>query len=253
MQNLNAEAGRKDTLERLAAVDLSHTIEHGLVTYRGLPAPIICDYLSREASRAVYAPGTEFHIGKIEMVANTGTYVDSPYHRYAQGRDLSQLELWRLADVETVVVRCRAPELAPAGTLPATPRSRAIDVDMVASMGAGLRGKAVLFDTGWDRHFASEQYFSGHPFLTEAAARYLVQAGPAVVGIDSLNIDDTAGGQRPVHSLLLGADIPIVEHLTQLGRLPSLGARFFAVPVKVRGFGTFPVRAFALCPGIDGE
>ena len=231
---------------RSPAVDLSHTIEHGLVTYRGLPAPIICDYLSREASRTVYAPGTEFHIGKIEMVANTGTYVDSPFHRYADGRDLSQLELWRLADVESVVVRCRPS--ASVVTSPQPGAARAIDVAAIADLGVDLRGKAVLFDTGWDRHFATDQYFAGHPFLTEAAARYLVQAAPAVVGIDSLNIDDTSAGTRPAHSLLLGADIPIVEHLTQLQRLPQVGARFFAVPVKVRAFGTFPVRAFALLP-----
>lgn len=223
---------------RSPAIDLSHTVEHGLVTYRGLPAPIICDFLSREASRALYAPGTEFHIGKIEMVANTGTYIDSPFHRFADGRDLAALELWRLADVETVVVRCRPPD--------ESQRRRAIDVAAIADLGVELRGKAVLFDTGWDQHFNSERYFSGHPYLTAAAARYLAAAQPAIVGIDSLNIDDTADGQRPAHTALLGADIPIVEHLTRLDALPTHGARFFAVPVKVRAFGTFPIRAFAL-------
>lgn len=221
------------------AIDLSHTVEHGLVTYRGLPAPILCDFLSREASRALYAPGTEFHIGKIEMVANTGTYVDSPFHRFAEGRDLADLELARLADVEAVVIRCRPAPAAPSPT-------RAIDVAAIADLGIDLRGRAILFDTGWDRHFNSDAYFTGHPFLTAAAARYLAAAQPAIVGIDSLNIDDTTDGQRPAHTALLGADIPIVEHLTHLDQLPTHGARFFAVPVKVRAFGTFPVRAFAL-------
>ena len=240
----------KPSQPRRTAVDLSHTVEHGLVTYRGLSAPIICDYLSRAASRSIYAAGTEFHIGKIEMVANTGTYVDSPFHRYEQGRDLSELELSRLADVETVVVRCRLGESAREGDAGqgGARQERAIDVAAIAEMGVELRDKAVLFETGWDRHFGREPYFTGHPFLTEAAARYLVKNKPAIVGIDSLNIDDTAGGLRPVHSLLLGADIPIVEHLTQLGQIPRQGARFFAVPVKVRAFGTFPVRAFALLP-----
>lgn len=218
------------------SIDLSHTIEHGLVTYRGLPAPIICDYLTREASRKLYAPGTEFQIGRIDMVANTGTYIDSPFHRFADGKDLSQLSLSRLANIEAVVVRARHRAVD----------GRAIDVDAFSSLDVDLRGKAVLIDTGWDVHFASERYFNGHPFLTEAAARFLVDAGPAIVGIDSLNIDDTNDLRRPVHSLLLGADVPIVEHLTRLDRLPDRRARFFAVPVKVRGFGTFPVRAFAL-------
>lgn len=230
------------THQQKPPVDLSHTVEHGLITYRGLPAPIVCDFLSREASRAVYAAGTEFHIGRIDMVGNTGTYVDSPFHRFPDGRDLSQLDLSRLANVDAVVVRCRPEQSDEQG------RVRRIDVAAIADLGQDLRGKAVLFDTGWDRYFASEAYFSGHPFLTEAAARYLAQAQPAVVGIDSLNIDDTADGQRPAHTLLLGADIPIVEHMTQLHQLPDRGARFFAVPVKVRAFGTFPVRAFALLP-----
>jgi arylformamidase len=223
------------------SIDLSHTIEHGLVTYRGLPAPIICDYLSREASKKLYAPGTEFHIGRIDMVANTGTYVDSPFHRYEDGKDLSQLELHRLANVETVVVRVRERLRDSA--------SRAIDVDAFATLRGELFGKAVLIDTGWDAHFATERYFEGHPFLTEAAARFLVEEAPAIVGIDSLNIDDTGDLRRPAHTLLLGADVPIVEHLTRLERLPDRRARFFAVPIKVRGFGTFPVRAFALDGG----
>jgi arylformamidase len=209
-------------------IDLSHTVEHGLVTYKGLPAPVICDFLSREQSRGVYAPGTEFHIGKIEMVANTGTYVDSPFHRYADGKDLSELPLESLADLDGIVVRHSGR---------AIPRAAFGDLD--------LRGKAVLVHTGWDRHWATEAYFEGHPFLTADAARHLVDSGVALAGIDSLNIDDTADLSRPAHSILLGAGIPITEHLCNLAALPERGFRFFAVPVKVKRFGTFPVRAFA--------
>ena len=211
-------------------IDLSHCVEHGMVTYKGLPAPIICDYLSREASRARYTPGTEFQIGKIEMVANTGTYIDSPFHRYADGRDLSELALESLADLDCVVVR-------------ATDRcERAIDE---AGSIAELRGKAVLFHTGWDAHWRTDRYFEGHPYLTGRLAEALVAAGAVLVGIDSFNIDCTDTGERPAHSTLLGAGIPIVEHLCGLAALPDRGARFFAVPVKVKGMGTFPIRAFA--------
>ena len=216
---------------KTSLIDLSHTVEHGMVTYKGLPAPIICDYLSREASRARYAPGTEFHIGKIEMVANTGTYVDSPFHRYADGLDLSQLPLECLANLDTVMVR------VPGG-------QRQIGLDYFERL--EVAGKAVLVATGWDQHWRTDQYFEGHPFLTAATAQWLRDAGATMVGIDSLNIDDTADLARPVHSTLLGAGIPIVEHLCGLAALPEKGARFFAVPVKVKNFGTFPVRAFAL-------
>jgi kynurenine formamidase len=212
-------------------IDLSHVIEHGLETYRGLPAPVISDYMSRERSRGHYAPGTEFHIGKIEMVANTGTYLDSPFHRHADGADLSQLALEQLADLEGVVVR------AP------VERGRSIDAGAFGKL--ELRGRAVLVHTGHDRHWRTERYFTGHPFLTEAAAGLLVERGAALVGIDSLNIDDTADGRRPVHTRLLAAGVPIVEHLTNLGALPDAGFRFSAVPPKVKSFGTFPVRAFA--------
>jgi kynurenine formamidase len=218
------------TAVRSTLVDLSHTVEHGLETYRGLPGPIICDFLSREASRAKYAPGTEFHIGRIDMVANTGTYVDSPFHRFADGRDLSELPLEQLADLDAVVVRPRA-------------GNRAVDRD--AFDGLDVKGRAVLVHTGWDRHWTTDAYFEGHPYLTEAAAAVLVERGAVFVGIDSFNIDDTADGRRPVHTTLLGNDIPIGEHLCGLGALPVRGARFFAVPVKVKAFGTFPVRAFA--------
>jgi arylformamidase len=212
-----------------ALIDLSHTVEHGLVTYKGLPAPLICDFLSREDSRRIYAPGTEFHIGKIEMVANTGTYVDSPFHRYADGADLSELPLESLANLDTVVVRHTG---------------RAIGREALGNL--DLRGKAVSVNTGWDRHWTTDQYFEGHPFLTEAAARHIADSGARLAGIDSLNIDDTADLTRPAHSILLRAGIPIAEHLCNLGALPARGFRFFAVPVKVKRFGTFPVRAFAI-------
>ena len=211
-------------------IDLSHCVEHGMVTYKGLPAPIICDYLSREASRTRYAPGTEFQIGKIEMVANTGTYIDSPFHRYADGRDLSELALESLANLDCVVVRAT------------DRRDRAIDE---AGSIAELRGKAVLFHTGWDVHWRTDQYFEGHPYLTGRLAEALVAADAVLVGIDSFNIDCTDTGERPVHTTLLGAGIPIVEHLRGLDALPDSGARFYAVPVKVKGMGTFPIRAFA--------
>src|SRR5437773_3480383 len=213
-------------------IDLSHTIERGLITYKGLPAPVICDFLSREQARQHYAPGTEFQIGKIEMVANTGTYLDSPFHRYADGKDLSQLELTSLANLDGVVVRAQN---VPIGA-----------VDARAFEGAPVKGKAVLVHTGWDAHWRTDKYFEGHQFLTKDAAQFLASEGATLVGIDSYNIDDTADLSRPAHSILLGAGIPIVEHMCNLGQLPDEGFKFFAVPVKVKGMGTFPVRAFAL-------
>ena len=211
-------------------IDLSHTIEHGLITYKGLPAPLICDFLSREQSRQHYAPGTEFQIGKIEMVANTGTYLDSPFHRYEDGKDLSQLPLTSLADLDGVVIR--------ADSAHAIRDTVVDDID--------VKGKAVLIQTGWDAHWKTDRYFEGHPFLTKDAAQLLADEGAALVGIDSYNIDDTDDLSRPAHSILLGAGIPIVEHMCNLKQLPVAGFKFFAVPVKVKGFGTFPVRAFAI-------
>ena len=212
-------------------IDLSHTIVNGLVTYKGLPAPIICDYLSREASRKHYAPGTEFQIGKIEMVANTGTYLDSPFHRFADGKDLSELELERLANL-------------PAIKIPAQ-RQRAIDVSCFRRA-ENIAGKAVLVETGWSRHWNTAQYFEEHPFLTEDSARFLADGGATLVGIDSHNIDDVQDLRRPVHTILLKNKIPIVEHMTNLSSLPQTEFRFFAVPPRVKGLGTFPVRAFAV-------
>ena len=214
-------------------IDVSHTVEDGMITYMGLPAPVITDHLSRVDSRGRYAEGTEFHIGKIEMVANTGTYLDSPFHRYPDGTDLAGLDLYSLANLDGLLVRCN------------TQNTRELNENLLK--GFDVRGKAVLFHTGWDAHWRTERYWSGeHPFVPEATANYLAKSGAALVGIDSYNLDSTQTGDRPAHSILLGHNIPVLEHLCGLGDLPEGGFKFFAVPVKVRNFGTFPVRAFAL-------
>ena len=215
-------------------IDLSHTIEDGMVTYKGLPAPLICDHLSRMQSRQLYAPGTEFQIGKITMVSNTGTYIDSPFHRYEDGTDIAGLQLASLAGLAGVVVRVTGMS----GT--AIPRE--------AFAAEDVKGKAVLIHTGWARHWRTDRYFEGHPFLTAGAAEYLRQAGAALVGIDSYNIDDIGDAHRPVHTTLLGAGIPIIEHMCGMEAVPNGNFRFTAVPPKVRGMGTFPVRAFATVP-----
>jgi kynurenine formamidase len=203
-----------------------------MITYEGLPAPIICDYLNREQSRRVYSEGTEFHIGKIEMVANTGTYLDSPFHRYADGSDLAGLSLSALANLEGVCLKTGERV------------QQAIDASLFHQV--EVRERAVLIQTGWDMYWRTKQYFTGHPFLTRDAAEFLASNGAKMVGIDSFNIDDIRDTQRPVHSILLQAGIPIVEHLCNLSALPEDGFKFFAVPVKVKGMGTFPVRAFGI-------
>jgi arylformamidase len=211
-------------------LDLSHVIEDGMVTYPGFPAPHVCDFLSREASRTRYAAGTTFQIGRIDLVANTGTYLDSPFHRYGDGRDIAQLTIDELADLPGVVLRTA---------------SGARSIDTSALAGLEVRGRAVLVHTGWAQHWRTERYGRGHPFLTAAAAGWLKDQGARLVGIDSLNIDGTEDGERPVHTTLLGAGIPIVEHLCGLERLPDAGFTFSAVPPAIRGMGSFPVRAFA--------
>ncbi len=211
-------------------IDLSHEIEDGMITYEGLPAPVISEYLSHEASRPHYAEGAEFSIGRIAMVGNTGTYVDSPYHRHAGGPDIAQLPLESLADLEGVVIR---------------PESRRIGAEAFESV--DVRGKAVLICTGWDVHWRTGRYWSGeHPFLSRDGAEHLVSKVVRFVGIDSYNIDDTADLTRPAHTLLLAAGIPVCEHMCNLGALPAGGFRFFAVPPRIRGFSSFPVRAFAV-------
>lgn len=212
-------------------IDLSHTIEDGLITYKGLPGPIICDYLSRESSRQFYELGTEFQIGKIEMVTNTGTYLDCPFHRYANGEDLSQVALEKMVDLEGIVIRADY--------------RNGIAVEPDILKGKEIRNKAVLIHTNWAEHWQTEQYFYNHSFLTEESARYLAACGVTLVGIDSHNIDDTRGNARPVHSTLLKEGILIVEHACNLDKLPDEGFLFSALPPKFKGVGTFPVRAIA--------
>ncbi len=212
-------------------IDLSHTVENGMITYKGFPAPIICDYLSRAESRSHYSGGTEFYIGKIEMIANTGTYVDSPFHRFADGIDLSELPLTSLADLEGIVIRAQ---------------NFGRSISAKAFSGIEVKGKAVLIHTDWARHWGTDQYFENHVFLTEDAAEFLTEKGAAFVGVDTYNIDDTTDGLRPVHTTLLGNRIPICEHMCELDALPEKGFRFHAVPVKVKAMGTFPVRAYAV-------
>jgi arylformamidase len=209
-------------------VDLSHRIEDGMVTYGDLPGPHICDYWTREGSAAHYDDGSSFQIGRIDMVANTGTYLDAPFHRYADGADIADLALEQLADLPGLVLRAEGPA-----------------IDAAAFEGLDLAGRAVLVHTGWDRHWRTGAYRAGHPFLTEAAARLLAERGARLVGIDSYNIDDTAGRARPVHTILLGAGILICEHMTGLAAIPDSGFAFSAVPPRIAGMGTFPVRAFA--------
>lgn len=212
-------------------IDLSHTIEHGTMTYKGFPAPVVCDYLSREDSRKIYEPGTEFQIAHIEMIANTGTYLDTPFHRYADGHDLSGVELERVIDLGGVIVR--------------VPHSERLAITRDDFAGLDVAGKAVLVHTGWSEFWGTERYFEGYPFLSEDAAQYLVDAGATLVGIDSHNIDDTSTNRRPVHSTLLGAGVLIVEHMRGLEEVPDGDFTFTAVPPKFKGVGTFPVRAFA--------
>ncbi len=213
-------------------IDLSHTLYDGLVTYKAIPGPVICDFLSREASRSLYDEGTEFHIPRIDMVANSGTYIDCPFHRYADGKDLSEVDLNQFADLPAIVVR--------------SPHAIQLEVEQHKFHGIDVFGKAVLIHTGWSEHWNTPTYLSDHPFLTQEAAQYLRDQGARLVGIDSHNIDDTRSrNSRPVHSILLRNDILIVEHLTGLDRLPDDEFLFSAIPPKIRGMGTFPVRAFA--------
>lgn len=212
-------------------IDLSHTIEDGMITYKGLPAPLICDYLSRENSKANYEPGTEFQIGRIDMVTNTGTYVDCPFHRYADGKDLSEVALEKFANLPGIVIH--------------VDYNNGLDIGKEYFENLDLKGKAVLVNTNWSKHWRTDAYFENHPFITEAGAIYLRNQGVALVGIDSHNIDDTRTKRRPVHTILLKAEILIVEHMCNLNALPDNVFSFNAVPPKFKGAGTFPVRAYA--------
>lgn len=230
----SAPGPRERSPDSRTMIDLSHTIESGMITYKGLPAPLICDFMSRDDSKRHYSAGTSFQIARFELVANTGTYLDSPYHRFEHGQDVSELALSNVAGLQGVLVNVEGMT------------ARAIDREVFLPF--DLCGKAVVVRTGWSRHWRTDRYFEGHPFLTESAAHHLRQQGAALVGIDSLNIDDTSGGERPVHTTLLDAGIPIVEHLCNLDRLPVTGFVFTAVPIKMRGAGSCPVRAFATAP-----
>ncbi|MBS1951645.1 MAG: Kynurenine formamidase, bacterial [Cytophagales bacterium] len=213
----------------MTLIDLSHSIENGMITYKGLPAPIICDFLSREESKQRYALGTEFQIGKIEMVANTGTYLDCPFHRYEHGKDLSQIRLEKLVELEGAYIDAEGIQ----------------EVGIEFFEGKNLTNKAVMVFTGWSKHWRTDAYFENHPFLTADAAAYLVSQRATLVGIDSHNIDDTRTNIRPVHSALLKNEILIVEHLAGLELLKGKKFKFSAVPPKFVGVGTFPVRAYA--------
>ncbi|MGH3736928.1 MAG: cyclase family protein [Micromonosporaceae bacterium] len=217
-----------------ALVELSHVIRPGMVTYPGLPGPTLTPYLTREASREHYAEGTEFAIDQLTLLGNTGTYLDAPSHRYADGDDLSAIGLERTADLPAVVVRVGGGH------------SRGIDVGLLAAL--EVAGAAVLLHTGDDARFGTDSYAERPHFLTRAGAAWLVERGAALVGIDAVNLDDTADGERPAHTLLLAAGIPVVEHLTGLHQLPPTGARFTAVPLRVAGLCSIPVRAFARLP-----
>ena len=219
-------------IEEKRFVDLSHLIEEGMTTFPGLPGPHICDFWTREGSAPNYDDGSSFQIGRIDMVANTGTYVDVPSHRFADGKDLSEVELQAVAHLPGLVIR--------------QPFESGLAVDASAFSGLDVRGCAVLIATGWDRHWGQDSYYQDHSFLTREAAELLVAGGAALVGIDSHNIDDTRVRTRPVHTALLGAGIMICEHMTNLGALPDSGFRFTAAPPKVKGMGTFPVRAYAV-------
>jgi kynurenine formamidase len=210
-------------------VDLSHVITDGMETYPGLPTPVIGTHLSREAAEKIYAPGTTFHIGLLTLCTNTGTYLDVPFHRYADGHDLAGLALERVADRPGVCIDARG----------------VTTIDVEPSQIAGCAGHAVLFRTDHSVHFGTDAYTRDHPHLSAATAEALVDAGVACVGIDSLNIDGTSTGERPVHTILLRAGIPIIEHLTNLAPLPARGFSFTAVPPKIEGAGTFTVRAYA--------
>jgi arylformamidase len=223
-------SARKESMKRL--FDLSHVIEDGMITYKGLPAPVICDYLSRENSRSFYEAGTEFQIGRIDMVANTGTYIDCPFHRYADGQDLSEVELSRFANLDAVVVK--------------VDHRITHEITPMHFEGVQLEGKALLIKTGWSEYWRTDKYFENHPYVSADAARYLAEQKVRLVGIDSHNIDDTRTKSRPAHSILLKDGILIVEHLCNLDTLPTGRLLFNAVPPKFKGVGTFPVRAYAV-------
>jgi kynurenine formamidase len=215
-------------------VELSHQIVPGMKTYPGLPEPKVEVLLDYEASHERYQNQAEFYIASLHLCGNTGTYVDSPRHRYRGGIDLAGLSLERLANLPTLVID-------------ATKAGRAIGGDAFRAL--DLTGRAILFRTDFSKHWGTPAYFADNPFLTADAAELLVSKQPAFVGIDSLNIDDTGDPSRPAHTRLLGAGIPICEHMTNLEALPTSDARLHAVPIAWVGGATFPVRAYAVVDG----
>lgn len=211
-------------------VELSHEIENGMPSYPGIPGPHISALLDHEASRARYDNQAEFYLGMIEVAGNTGTYIDSPFHRDPTGDDLSQIPLEAVAGVSAVVVDCEMDV------------DRAVDVE--ATPGE-IAGRAVLVRTRWDTRWGSEEYWSSGPFLSASTVKLLAEARPALVGVDFSNVDDTDDPARPAHTQLLRANVLVLEHLCNLYLLPPTGARIYAVPLRIKGGASFPVRAFA--------
>jgi arylformamidase len=217
-------------------VDLSHTVEPGMLTHPGLPGPEREVFRSREQYRE--STGTDFQIDRVTMVGNTGTYLDSPYHRFADGDDLASLPLSAVVDLPVLVVDART-------------GGRAVDADLLTRALSGapageVRGAAVLLHTGGDVAWGGEGYAEDAPFLTGDGADWLTEHRPALVGIDAVNIDDLADLSRPAHTRLLGAHVLVLEHLTNLAAVPARGARLHAAPLAWRGIGTWPVRAYVL-------
>jgi arylformamidase len=216
-------------------IELSHPIEPGMPTYPGLPEPEWSTFTSREASAQRLGTGVSFDIGALSIVANTGTYVDTPWHYHEGMADLATMPADRLVDVPIVVV--------------AVPGGGPIGPEALGEPGR-LSGAAVLLHTGWSKHWGSAEYTAEGrtPHLTAGAVLALLQARPALVGLDAHNVDDTRDPTRPAHHGLLRAGIPILEHLTGLDAVPETGARLTALPPPIRGLGSFPVRAVAVLP-----
>lgn len=213
-----------------------------MVTDPRLPAPMVRDIWTRASSASSYAEGVSFQIAAVDLPQNTGTYVDCPFHRHADGRGTWDFPLQRLADLPGVLVDARA----------AAARSRALGPGVFGDL--DLAGRAVLVRTGWDARWGTHAYASGeHPFLTAEAAQHLVDRGAALYGVDALNADAMTDPARPAHTILLGADVPIVENLTGLAALEGAAFRFHAAPVRVEGLGSFPVRAYAVIEGRLGS
>jgi kynurenine formamidase len=222
----------KEGTQEMRFIEVSHTIEAGMKTYPGLPVPEVEVLLDHESSRARYDGKSEFLIASLHLCGNTGTYVDSPLHRHRGGTDLAGLRLELLAHVPAVVVN------APAGLERGIAAAAFRDIE--------VRDRAVLVRTEWSRFWRTPQYFEPNPHLTREACEYLAKEGARFVGIDSLNIDDIGDLSRPAHTILLGAGIPVCEHMTNLAAAPAGGSWLHAVPIAWKGGATFPVRAYLM-------